>query len=158
MKYVLSKKVKKDLEVCKKVVILRPQFIERFLIMDIKPKKVKNNYETTFVVAGDLTEQEHKEVSEKFLNILKNGEADILNVEQWGLRRLAYPINAKFNGYYTFVEFNAFGELIEKLEREYRYDERVIRFLTVRLDKHAVAYNNKRREQGFGMRQGLEAK
>ncbi len=126
--------------------------------MDIKPKKIKNNYETTFIVSGDLTEQEHKDVSEKFLNIMKDADSDILNVEQWGLRKLAYPINGKHNGHYTFVEFNSFGELIEKLEREFRYDERVIRFLTVRLDKHSVAYNVKRREQGFGMRQGLGAK
>ena len=146
------------LDIEKKALPLCLNFERLLYVMDIKPKKFRNNYETTFIVAGDLTEQDQKDVSEKFLNIMKEAEAEILSVEHWGLRKLAYPINAKHNGYYTLVEFNSFGELIEKLEREFRYDERVIRFLTVRLDKHAVAYNIKRREQGFGMRQKLGAK
>lgn len=126
--------------------------------MEIKPKRFKNHYETTFIVTADIPESEQKEVVEKFLNIIKNTDGEVTSVEQWGLRKLAYPIDAKHNGYYTYVEFTAFGELIQKLEREYGYDERVIRYLTARLDKHSIAYNNKRREQGFGMRKSSEAK
>lgn len=126
--------------------------------MEIKPKRFKTNYETTFVATPELSDPDHKAFVDKFLAIIKDNGGEITNVEQWGLRKLAYPINAKFNGFYTFVEFTAFGELIEKLEKEFRYDERVIRFLTVKLDKHATAYNIKRKEQGFGMRKNLEAK
>lgn len=126
--------------------------------MDITPKVFKTNYETTFIVVPELSESEQREVSDKFINLIKENGGEVTNIEQWGLRKLAYPINAKYNGYYTFVEFTALGELIHKLEREYGYDEKVLRFLTVKLDKHAVAYNQKRREHGFGMRKESEAK
>lgn len=124
--------------------------------MDITPKVFKNDYETTFITVPEMTEAEHKEVVEKYLTLLRNSEAEIINIEHWGLRKLAYPIDAKHNGYYTYVEFRAYGDLVSKLEKEYGYDERILRYLTVRLDKHAVAYNNKRREQGFGMRKNAE--
>jgi small subunit ribosomal protein S6 len=124
--------------------------------MDITPKVFKNDYETTFITAPEMTEAEHKEVVEKYLNLLRSNDAEIINIEHWGLRKLAYPIDAKNNGYYTYVEFTAYGTLVSKLEKEYGYDERILRYLTVRLDKHAVAYNNKRREQGFGMRKNAE--
>ncbi|HPN21744.1 MAG TPA: 30S ribosomal protein S6, partial [Tenuifilaceae bacterium] len=65
--------------------------------------------------------------------------------ENWGLRKLAYPIQKKTTGFYHLMEFKAAGELVDKLETQYRRDERIIRFLTVRLDKYAVEYANKKR-------------
>lgn len=121
-------------------------------MIDIQPKKFKVDYETTFIAVPELSAEEHKALVEKFLNILTSNDAEVSNVEQWGLRRLAYPIQRKHNGYYTFIEFRAYGELISKLEKEYGYDERILRYLTVKLDKHSLAFNIKRREQGFGMR------
>jgi small subunit ribosomal protein S6 len=73
------------------------------------------------------------------------------------MRKLAYPIERKTNGYYAYVEFQGNGEFIEKLERNYRYDDQVIRYLTVKLEKHALAFNVKRREQGFGLRKSAKS-
>ena len=111
---------------------------------------VKNMYEATFLVNPDLSEQDYKTVVEKFEKLIKDNDGEIVNLEHWGQRRLAYPIGKKGKAYYTFVEFNAPGRLIAKLEQEFRYDERFIRYLTVKLDKFAAAFNKKRREQGFG--------
>lgn len=120
--------------------------------MDIQVKRVKRDYETTFILNPELSEDERKATVEKFIQLILSNEGEIVSTEDWGLRKLAYEINAKSNGYYTFVEFRAYGELIAKLEQAYRYDEKVMRYLTITLDKHAVAYNNKRRENNFGLR------
>ena len=111
---------------------------------------IKKMYETTFILSPELTEDEYKAMVAKFLKVLADQSAEIINTEYWGLKKLAYPIQKKGSGYYTYIEFKAPVEAIAKLETEYGYDERVLRFLTITLDKHAVAYNIKRREQGFG--------
>jgi small subunit ribosomal protein S6 len=120
--------------------------------MDIKPKRFKNEYETTFILNPELSEDERKTTVDKFVQLIQSNDGEIQNTEDWGLRKLAYSVKAKSNGYYTFLEFTAYSELIAKLEQAYRYDERVLRYLTVTLDKHAVAYNKKRRENNFGLR------
>jgi small subunit ribosomal protein S6 len=118
---------------------------------------VKNMYETTFLVNSDLNDQEYQNVVAKFEKIIKDNDGEIVNLEHWGQRRLAYPIGKKGKAYYTFVEFNAPGRLIAKLEQEFRYDEKVVRYLTVKLDKFAAAFNKKRREQGFKKKEKVEA-
>lgn len=120
--------------------------------MDIKAKSFKNDYETTFILSPELPESEHRAAVEKFVSLIKDNDGEVSNIEHWGMRRLAYPIKKKTNGYYAFLEFRAYGDLIATLEQAYRYDDQVIRYLTVRLDKHSFAFNNKRREQGFGLR------
>ena len=65
--------------------------------------------------------------------------------EDWGLKQLAYPIQKKTTGFYYLIEFKAEPQFIAKLETQYRRDERIIRFLTFAMDKHAVAYAEKRR-------------
>lgn len=86
-----------------------------------------------------------KEAVEKFTKVLTDNGAAIVNEELWGLRKLAYPIQKKSTGFYTLVEFDAAPETIKKLETAYRRDERVLRFLTFRLDKFAAEYAAKRR-------------
>lgn len=121
--------------------------------MDIQPKKFKQEYETTFILIPDLPEGEHQQAVDKFVKMIKEvGEGDIHNIEHWGVRKLAYPIQRKTSGYYCYIEFNAYPELIDKLDQAYRYDDSVIRYLTVKLEKHALDYNKKRREQNFGLR------
>ncbi len=71
--------------------------------------------------------------------------AEIVNEENWGLRKLAYPIQKKSTGFYQLLEFNADPSVIAKLEINFRRDERVIRFLTFRMDKYAAEYAAKRR-------------
>ncbi len=106
-----------------------------------------NNYETVFIATPVLSENQMKEAVEKFTGILKNGGAEIVHQEDWGLKKLAYPIQKKSTGFYYLIEFKAEGELIQKLETEYRRDERIIRFLTFKMDKFAVAYSEKKRSK-----------
>ena len=86
-----------------------------------------------------------KEAVEKFTTFLTDNGAAIVNEENWGLRKLAYPIQKKSTGFYTLVEFDAAPDMVKKLETAFRRDERVLRFLTFRLDKYAEAYAIKRR-------------
>ena len=111
--------------------------------------EVKNNYETVFILNPVLSEEQTKDTAAKFSTILKEQEAEILNEENWGLKKLAYPINHKKTGFYYLVEFKAAPNVIDKLETEYRRDERVMRFLTVALDKYAVEYGERRRRGEF---------
>ncbi|UYZ59272.1 30S ribosomal protein S6 [Hymenobacter latericus] len=104
------------------------------------------NYETVFILTPVLNDAQVQETIEKFTQVLKENGADILNSENWGLRKLAYPIQKKSTGYYFLVEFASEPTLVDTLELAFRRDERVIRFLTTALDKHAVAYNERRRK------------
>ena len=106
-------------------------------------------YEIVIVLTPLLSEETAKEGIAKFSKILTDGGAEIVQEDNWGLRKLAYPIQKKTTGYYHLTEFKAPGELINKLEIELRRDERVLRFLTIALDKHAVAYNDKKRSGAF---------
>ena len=104
-----------------------------------------NQYETVFIMTPVLSEQQMKEAVEKFTTFLSNNGAEIVNVENWGLRKLAYPIQKKTTGFYNLIEFDAEPSLIKKLETAFRRDEKVIRFLTFFLDKYAAEYAAKRR-------------
>ncbi|KUG06818.1 30S ribosomal protein S6 [Solirubrum puertoriconensis] len=104
------------------------------------------NYETVFILTPVLNDAQVQETIEKFTQVLKENGADILNSESWGLRKLAYPIQKKSTGYYFLVEFASEPTLVDTLELAFRRDERVIRFLTTALDKHAVTYNERRRK------------
>ncbi len=108
------------------------------------------NYETVFILTPVLSEQQTKDTVDKFKKLLTNNGSKIVNEESWGLRKLAYPILGKQTGFYQIFEFSADPAFISKLEIEYKRDERVIRFLTTALDKHAVAYNEKRRKGAVG--------
>ncbi len=102
-------------------------------------------YETVFILSPVLSDVQAKEAVEKFAKVLTDNKATIVNTEDWGMRKLAYPIDKKSTGYYTLIEFDAEPTTIKKLETAYRRDERVMRFLTFRLDKYAAEYAEKRR-------------
>ena len=104
-----------------------------------------NQYETVFILTPVLSDDQMKEAVEKFKKILTEGGAELLNEELWGLKKLAYPIQKKSTGFYAMIEFKAEPEGIKTLETFYRRDEKVLRFLTVKLDKYAAAYAEKRR-------------
>ena len=106
-------------------------------------------YETVIILTPLLSEEAQKEVFTKFTKLLKDGGAEIVQEDNWGLRKLAYPIQKKTTGYYHLTEFKAPGEIINKLELEYKRDERIMRFLTVSLDKHAQLYNERKRGGAF---------
>ncbi len=105
-----------------------------------------NRYETVFILTPVLSDDQMKEAVQKFRGFLEDNNANVVNEELWGLRKLAYPIEKKSTGFYCLLEFEAEPSLIKKFETMYRRDERVIRFLTFRLDKHAAEYAEKRRK------------
>jgi small subunit ribosomal protein S6 len=105
-----------------------------------------NRYETVFILTPVLSEAQAKEAVEKFKGYLTNHGATITNEENWGLKKLAYPIQKKTTGFYYLIEFAAPGELVSGLEVEYKRDERVMRFLTVKMDKHHVVFAESRRK------------
>ena len=104
-----------------------------------------NHYETAFVLTPILSEPQAKEAVEKFEKLLTQNGGTILNREEWGLKQLAYPIQGKNSGFYVILQFDAEPAVIATLETEFRRDERIIRFLTTRLDKYAFEYAQKRR-------------
>ncbi len=103
-----------------------------------------NQYETVFILTPVLSDAQMKEAVEKFKGILTAEGAEIINEENWGLKKMAYPIEKKSTGFYQLIEFKAEPTVIAKLELNYRRDERVIRYLTTKLDKYAVEYAAKR--------------
>jgi small subunit ribosomal protein S6 len=105
---------------------------------------MQNHYETAFILTPVLSEPQMKEAVEKFKHLLTENGAQIENEELWGLRKLAYPINKLSNGFYVVLQFCGEPTLVEQLEVQFRRDERVLRFLTFRLDKYAFEYAEKR--------------
>ncbi|HLT42481.1 MAG TPA: 30S ribosomal protein S6 [Sphingobacteriaceae bacterium] len=106
-------------------------------------------YETVIILTPLLSEEIVKETLEKFRTYMTENGAEIIHEDNWGLKKLAYPIEKKSTGFYHLTEYKAPGDLINKLELQYKRDERVMRFLTVSLDKHALAYNEKKRSGAF---------
>lgn len=104
-----------------------------------------NHYETVFILTPVLSDVQMKEAVEKFKALLVAEGAEIVNEENWGLRKLAYPIEKKTTGFYQLIEFKANPEVVAKLELQYRRDERVIRFMSFRMDKYAAEYAAKRK-------------
>ncbi len=108
---------------------------------------MRNQYETVFIVTPVLSDAQVKETVKKFRDIITENGGEIVNEEDWGLRKLAYPIQKKTTGFYQLFEFTAEPAFAKTLETQFRRDERIIRFLTFSLDKYAVAYSEKRRNK-----------
>ena len=106
-----------------------------------------NQYETVFILTPVLSDEQMKETVAKFKKLLTDNGAEIVNEEAWGLKKMAYAIQKKSTGFYCLLEFKAEPSLVSKLEVNYRRDEKVIRFMTVKLDKYAAAYAVKRKNK-----------
>jgi small subunit ribosomal protein S6 len=106
-----------------------------------------NQYETVFIMTPVLSDDQMKEAVDKFRKHLKAKNAEIILDENWGLRKLAYPIQKKSTGFYHLFEYKIDGPELQEFELMYKRDERILRFLTVKLDKHAIAYNEKKRKK-----------
>lgn len=104
-----------------------------------------NNYETVFILTPDLSDVQMKETVDKFAGMITDNGGEIINREEWGMRKLAYPIQRKSTGYYVLIEFKAEPSFIKTFEINFRREDRVIRFLTFRQDKFALEYAEKRR-------------
>lgn len=104
-------------------------------------------YETVFIMTPVLSDEQMKETVEKYLKFLKAKDAEIVFENNWGLKKLAYPIMKKSTGFYQLIEFKADPAIIKEWEVTFKRDERILRFLTVALDKYAIAYNEKKRNK-----------
>lgn len=108
---------------------------------------MQNHYETVFIMNPVLSDEQVKETAQKYTDLLKEQGGVVVFENNWGMRKLAYPIQKKSNGFYYLIEFKAPGDVIARLEVEFKRDERIMRFLTLSLDKHAVIYNEKKRNK-----------
>lgn len=104
-----------------------------------------NHYETVFILNPVLSETQIKETVEKYEDFLVSRGAKMVSKEDWGLKKLAYPIQNKKSGFYHLFEYTVDGQVINPLEVEFRRDERFMRYLTVKLDKHAISWAERRR-------------
>ena len=104
-----------------------------------------NHYETVFILNPVLSEDQIKETVQKYEDFLVSKGAKMIAKEDWGLKKLAYPIQNKKSGFYHLFEYTVDGEVIDALEVDFRRDERFMRYLTVKLDKHAVSWAERRR-------------
>ena len=106
-----------------------------------------NQYETVFILNPVLSETQIEEAVQKYIDLIKSQKGSISNQENWGLKKLAYPIENKKSGFYHLFEFTALSDAVPALEVEFRRDERVMRYLTVKLDKHGQAWAEKRKKR-----------
>ena len=106
-----------------------------------------NQYELVFIMTPVLSEEQMDETVKRYSNVIKDAGNEIVSDERWGLRKLAYPIQKKSTGYYHSIEFGGKGDIIPTLELAMKRDEKLLRFLTTKMDKHAVAYSIKRRTE-----------
>jgi small subunit ribosomal protein S6 len=106
-----------------------------------------NNYETVFILTPVLSEDQAKEAVNKYKDLITQAGGKLVHEEHWGLKKLAYPIQKKTSGFYHLIQFQANGSFVTDLEINYKRDERIIRFMTVALDKYSLAYSERRRNK-----------
>jgi len=104
-------------------------------------------YETAFLVAPNLNEEEVKKIVEEIMGIVKDKGGEIFDLEEWGKRKLAYPINHFEEAYYFFLTHESPPSVPHELERKFRQHESIIRFMTVKLDKHVYEERKKAKAQ-----------
>lgn len=114
-----------------------------------KESVVLNDYESVIIFTPVLSEEQLKDAVSKFRNIITEEGGELVHEENWGLTKLAYPIQKKTTGFYHVYEFKAEPTFIAKLELAIKRDERIMRFLTVSLNKHAVVFNQRKRNGDF---------
>ena len=109
---------------------------------------MKNRYESVFILTPVLSEDQAKEAVTKYKDFIKKSAGGkVLHQENWGLKKLAYPIQKKSTGFYNLLEFETDPQSIDTLETEFRRDERILRFLTVKMEAHHIEFAEKRRNQ-----------
>jgi small subunit ribosomal protein S6 len=109
----------------------------------------KNQYETVIILTPVLSEQQMKDAVKSYRELITGNGGEMVHEENWGLTKLAYPIDKKGTGFYHLFEFNANPEFIKTIELAFRRDERVMRYLTIKLDKWAVDFNVRKRNGEF---------
>tara|TARA_B100001013_G_C24375057_1_gene349753 strand:- start:133 stop:459 length:327 start_codon:yes stop_codon:yes gene_type:complete len=98
-------------------------------------------YEHTFITKQDLSESQNKKLIEKYHNIINKNSGKILKTEEWGLRNLVYGIKNNNKGFYFHIKFEGIGKTIEELLKTEKIDEKLLRFLTIKVKKHDLNTN-----------------
>ncbi|MCY4418747.1 MAG: 30S ribosomal protein S6 [Cytophagales bacterium] len=108
---------------------------------------MQRQYETIFILSPTLSKGEQGQMIEKVLSLLKEKKASIVAQEDWGLKKLAYPIQKKDTGVYHLIRFLAAPNILADLNIFYRRNSSFIRFNTVLMDKHAIAYHSRKKKE-----------
>jgi len=103
--------------------------------------KNMNLYETVIIVSASLEDEDIEKILKKYEEFFKNNNVDIIEIEKWGRKRMAYHIEKVRTGFYFLIKYRADGNFIKKLERQLQIDEQILRYLTIKLDKKALAYS-----------------
>ena len=106
-----------------------------------------NHYETVFIMTPVLSENQVKETVKRYVSYLKENKSEIISEENWGLKKLKYAIQKKKSGFYYLIEYKANGDILTDMDVEFKRDETVLRWLTVKLDKFAAEYAVRRRNK-----------
>jgi small subunit ribosomal protein S6 len=104
-------------------------------------------YEFTYIITPVLSEEQIKDTVKRVNKVIENGDGTIIEVDEWGSRRLSYQINKKRNGYYVNMYFEAPGELVTRLERSIEIDDNILRYLTLRMDKKMIQHYEMRKKR-----------
>ncbi len=116
-------------------------------------------YEVTFIVDPVLSDDEIKSAAKNYTDLITTEGGVVVHVEEIGLRQLAYMINKRNTGVYFSLEFQSeSGGFISKMELAMKRDERILRFLTVSLDKYGVKYNDDKRNGKIGKKKETKKK
>ncbi len=108
-------------------------------------------YEVTFIVDPVLSGDEIKATAQTYVDLITKSDCKIVHIDEMGLRQLTYPIKRRTSGIYYCIEFQTpTGEVIDNFELAFRRDERIMRFLSVKLDKYGVKFNEDRRNGLIG--------
>jgi small subunit ribosomal protein S6 len=124
----------------------------------LKIMNLTKTYETVFILTPVLSEDQTKEAIDFYRKTIKEHGAKVTHEEHWGLRKLAYPIQKKSTGFYHVIQFEAPTSFIKELDITYHRDERILRYLTIALDKHAIAYMEKRRAKISSLKKDADHK
>ena len=100
-----------------------------------------NCYEHTFIAKGDFSESQTKEIVNKYKEIINKNLGKVVKIEEWGLRTLSYKIKNNKKGFYFHIKFDGVGKTIDELEKAENIDEKLLRYLTVKVKKHDLETN-----------------
>lgn len=117
-----------------------------------KEKVVLNDYESVIIFTPVLSDEQLKEAVGKYRSMITENDGELVHEENWGLTKLAYPIDKKSTGFYYIFEYKAPGGFVSKFELAFRRDERIMRFITTALNKDALIYNQRKRNGEFNQK------
>ena len=107
----------------------------------------KNNYESAIIINAAIEEDQIEATIKRIEDLIRINGGEIIDIDKWGRKRLAYSVNKTKSGYYVIIRFSALTELVFKLERMFQLDDYIFRYLTIRLDKFAIEYLDKSKAQ-----------